>query len=201
MNTLFTIGHSNHGIEAFLALLAGHGVTVLADVRSRPYSRLFPHFCQAPLRLSLKAAGCAYLFLGRELGARPEDPACYAGGRVDYEKLAATGLFRQGIERLRGGAPDHRIALMCAERDPLDCHRALLVSRALHAAGLRVQHILADGALESHVASEARLRALAGLPESDMFHGAAETLALAYRLRAHRLAYQAPGSAGDEDTP
>jgi len=198
MNTIFTIGHSSHDIGAFLALLARHGVTALADVRSQPYSRRFPQFCDEPLRLALKSAGMAYVFLGKELGARVEDPACLVEGRVDYERLAKTGPFLRGLQRVREGADSHRVALMCAEREPLDCHRALLVARHLHASGLDVRHILADGGLETHAASEARLRQLAGLPEQDFFSDAAQTLALAYRLRARNLAHHLPTN-GDEE--
>ena len=200
MNPVFTIGHSSHSLEAFLALLARHGVTALGDVRSQPYSRRFPHFCADPLRQALKAAGLAYVFLGKELGARSDDPACLVEGQVDYELLARTGRFVQGIQRVREGAGAHRVALMCAEREPLDCHRALLVARRLHADGLEVRHILADGGLEAHAESETRLRAMMGLPVADFFSDAAETLAAAYRLRARKLAFQCSSTSDAEES-
>ena len=165
---VLTVGHSNHALEAFLDLLAGHGVTALADVRSAPYSRFNPQFNRKALSASLSASGVAYVWLGRELGGRPDDPACYDDGAVRYDRLARTALYRAGIERVRRGAAEHRLALMCAEKDPLHCHRALLVSRSLKDQGLEVAHILADGRLETHESVMDRL--LASLPaDKDLF--------------------------------
>ena len=145
---VLTVGHSNHPPETFLALLTRHGVTALGDVRSAPYSRFNPQFNRKALSASLAAGGIAYVWLGRELGGRPDNPDCYEDGAVRYDRLARTPLYREGIDRVLRGAAAHRLALMCAERDPLHCHRTLLVSRSLEEEGLEVAHILADGALE-----------------------------------------------------
>ena len=147
---ILTIGHSNHSLERFLALLAKHRVTAVADVRSAPYSRFRPHFNRDALAAALMAQGIGYAFLGRELGGRPADPDCYQDGRVDYERVARTSGFRDGVARIIGRAARDRTALMCAEKEPLDCHRTLLVARALDDAGVAVVHILADGELEPH---------------------------------------------------
>ncbi len=156
---ILTVGHSNHSWEAFLALLTRHGVTALGDVRSAPYSRFNPHFNRKALSASLSASGIAYVWLGRELGGRPDDRACYEDGELRYDRLAQTALYREGIERVLRGAAEHRLALMCAEKDPLHCHRALLVSRSLEERGLEVAHILADGGLEPHDSAMDRLLA------------------------------------------
>ena len=115
---------------------------LLADVRSTPYSRFNPQFRRDALAASLSQNGIEYLFLGEELGARSKDRACYEQGRVSYRKLADTELFRQGIERLLVAAKTHTTAIMCAEKDPLDCHRTILVARALQARGESIAHIL-----------------------------------------------------------
>ena len=128
---VYTIGHSTHPIERFIELLKMHSITAICDVRSAPYSRMNPQFNREPLRDTLKEAGIAYVFLGEELGARSKDLSCYRNGKVDYELLARTELFHSGLERVREGARTHRIALMCAEKDPLDCHRTILVARNL----------------------------------------------------------------------
>ena len=156
---ILTVGHSNHSWEAFLALLTRHGVTALGDVRSAPYSRFNPHFNRKALSASLSASGIAYVWLGRELGGRPDDRACYEDGELRYDRLAQTALYREGIERVLHGTAEHRLALMCAEKDPLHCHRALLVSRSLEERGLEVAHILADGGLELHDSAMDRLLA------------------------------------------
>lgn len=186
---ILTIGHSTHTLERFIALLKQHDVTAVADVRSAPYSRFHPHFNKAALERSLTAEGIRYVFLGRELGARPDDTACYEKGRVQYARLARTDAFRQGIERLRRGAAKHRIACMCAEKEPLECHRALLVARALAEEGMEVAHIHADGRLESHEAAMDRLLDLTGLPRYDLFRSRSELIAEALARQEELVAY------------
>lgn len=186
---VLTIGYSTHSLEAFVALLRQHGVTALADVRSAPYSRFNPQFNKEALKSSLKAHGIKYVFLGLELGARSEDRSCYENGRVQYERLARTDLFLSGIERIVRGANDYRISLMCAEKEPLECHRALLVARALAERGVVVEHILADGSLESHEATMERLLDVVGLPHQDLFRSRDELITEALVRQEERVAY------------
>jgi len=187
---LYTIGHSSHEIVSFIALLRQYGVTALADVRSHPYSRYAPQYCREPLKSALANAGIAYVFLGKELGARSNNPACYRQGKVQYDCLAKESRFSEGIARIVQGMERYCIALMCAEKDPVNCHRALLVARKLFEAGVAVSHIRADGSLETHQAMESRLLALCKLPEGDMFKGREEFVAEAYAIRGERVAYE-----------
>lgn len=202
---LWTIGHSNHSIESFLGLLRQHQITALADVRSHPYSRHLPHFNKAPLQASLVQAGIHYVFLGRELGARPDDPGCYVEGKALYEKIALTPLFLTGIQRLVKGTETHRIALMCAEKDPIACHRTILVCHQLRPFDLDIAHILSDGQLESHADLEERLLQLHNLKplesepqQLDLLDllvpsvpplSKAEMLELAYQRQGDRIAH------------
>lgn len=188
--SVFTIGHSNHPIEKFIELLHLHRIDAVADVRSAPASRFNPQFNKKPLAESLKQAGIAYVFLGRELGARSEDPSTYENGRVQYRKLAATPLFRSGIERVEQGARKMRVSLMCAERDPLDCHRTLLVSRVLERNHVAVKHILADGALESQHDAMRRLLEVEPAGVGDMFDAEEMLIELAVQRREEQVAYQ-----------
>ena len=181
--TVFSIGHSNHPIEDFLGLLRRMEISAVADVRSVPYSKRHPQYRKAPLARTLKDAGIAYVFLGKELGARPDDQSCYVDGRADYDRIAATDAFEEGLRRVEAGAHRHRIALMCAEREPLDCHRTLLVSRHLIRRAVPIQHILPDGSLESGQAAEERLATAVGLAADDLFFDAAERIEEAYRRR------------------
>src|SRR5215471_13851987 len=128
---VYTIGHSTHSLPRFLELLGQHAITAVCDVRSQPYSRLHPQFNRGQLRDALRAAGSRYVFLGKELGARSTDKSCYCNGQVQYGRLAATDEFKHGLERVTKGSRAYRVALMCAERDPLHCHRAILVARQL----------------------------------------------------------------------
>ena len=187
---VLTIGHSTHSIERFLELLQQHGVTAVADVRSVPYSRFQPQFNRETLRAILKQHGIAYVFLGKELGARSDDESCYEHGRVQYRRLAQTPVFRAGIERVRKGSEQHRIALMCAEREPLECHRTLLVARELVAEGLEVVHIHADGRLESHDDAVTRLLQLVGTgPQTSFLQTRDELIDEAYSAQERRIAY------------
>ena len=192
MLEVLTIGHSTHSFERFLDLVRAAGVTAIADVRTLPFSRRHPHFNRDALRDRLRDYGIAYVFLGKELGGRPNDPAFYDDGVADYEKMAATDSFREGLERVVEGAGTHRIGLMCAERDPLDCHRCLLVARALAGGGVSVGHILSDGAIAAHGEIEDRLLALAERRGGDLFATREERLAAAYRSRARKVAYARP---------
>lgn len=155
---VFTIGHSNHRIEAFIALLQQHQITAIADVRSHPYSRYLPHFNQEELKKALAAVAIHYVFLGKELGARPEDLSCYdISGKALYERIASTQLFAVGIQRLLKGATTDKLSLLCAEKDPMTCHRTILVCHKLKQFHLEIHHILSDGSLESQVQLEERL--------------------------------------------
>lgn len=186
---VFTVGHSTHSIETFVSLLKQHGITALADVRSAPASRFSPQFNKDTLAANLKTQGIRYIFLGRELGARPEDPACYENGRVQYGRLAHTELFRQGITRVMRDAAENRLALMCAEKEPLECHRTLLIGRTLHEHGVEVVHILGDGRTESHMAAMERLLDVTGLPREDLFRSRADLIAEAVARQEKRVAY------------
>jgi uncharacterized protein (DUF488 family) len=201
---LFTIGHSNHTAEHFLGLLQRHAIRAVADVRSTPFSRRNPHFNRERLEESLAAHGIAYLILGRELGARASDPAVYRDGRVDYALLAATPLFQAGLEQLLEVALHQRVAILCAEKEPLDCHRAILVARHLAARSVSISHILADGALEPHVATEERLVALARTAPPPLLASKAEriaALARAYEIRGRAVAYSGPPRARPATQP
>jgi uncharacterized protein (DUF488 family) len=157
--TIYTIGHSNHPLEAFLAMLTTHGIEVLADTRSQPYSKYAPHFNANSLRAAVTSRGIGYEFYGRELGGRPESRELYDGdGHVLYGKVAESALFLEGIARVEAEMPAHRMALLCSEENPSVCHRSLLVARVLTGRGISVRHIRASGAVqtEEEIAAERR---------------------------------------------
>ena len=137
----------------------------------------------------MSARGIAYLFLGRALGGRPEDRSCYEDGHVRYDRLARTPLYREGIDRVVEEAEHRRIALMCAEKEPLDCHRTILVGRSLAERGIAVTHIFADGTLEPHDATMDRLLDSMKLPREDLFQHRAAMIEEALALREKRIAH------------
>lgn len=168
-------------------MLRGHGVTALADVRSIPYSRWNPQFNRENIERALEAEGIVYMFLGKELGGRSEDPACQEDGHVRYGRLARTDLFRRGVDRIREEAGRFRLALMCAEREPLECHRTILVARQLASLGYDIHHIHSDGRLESHGEAIDRLIRVLGLAQGDMFRSRQEMVEEAYRRQGERI--------------
>lgn len=200
---VFTIGHSNHSLEAFLELLTPHRVDVLADVRSAPYSRFNPQFSRETLAAWLLAKDIGYAYLGGELGGRPKDPACYENGRVCYARVAETPVFRHGLAEVMDLSVEHRVALMCAEKEPLHCHRTLLVSQALDARSVNVHHILADGTIENHADAISRLLQQYDLnPDGDMFTSREEAISLAIDRHAQEVAYvQQPIRGVEQEVP
>lgn len=187
--SILTIGHSNHPLERFIELLLTHDVTAIADVRSSPYSRLNPHFGREFLKAELKSRCISYAFVGHELGARPKDSACYQEGKVRYRRLAEAANFREGLQRVIRDAKTSRLALLCAEREPLSCHRALLIARELEALGVAVNHILGDGKLQSHSEAMTRLLESLGMFNQHLFQSNEELIADAYALQEQRVAY------------
>ncbi len=186
---VFTIGHSTHTVDEFVGLLRQHGVTAIGDVRSRPFSRHNPHFNREEMERFLRARGIVYVFLGKELGARSHDPSCYERGRIRYDLLARTELFQSGLVRVREQTKTHRLAIMCAEKEPLDCHRTILISRHLEPLGLEVRHILADGTIETHADALARLARQLHMPETHLFLSAQELLSDTYLRQEESIAY------------
>jgi uncharacterized protein (DUF488 family) len=197
---LFTVGHSTHLLDAFLTLLRRHAITAVADVRSSPFSRFNPQYNRDALAESLSGAGIRYVFLGQELGARRAELDCYEGQKARYDLIAQTPLFRHGLDRVRCGIESYRVALLCAERDPLTCHRTILVCRHLrHTAG-PIYHILECDKLEAQADAETRLLSICGLPQHDLFLSREELVEQAYDIQGDRIAYVALPS-NSEDAP
>jgi uncharacterized protein (DUF488 family) len=184
---LLTVGHSNRSADDFLSLVKGAGVTAIADVRSVPFSRRFSWFSARPLSERLMSRGIAYLAFGDALGGRPADPALYCDGIADYEAMAEAPAFRDGLARLSEEMRSHRVCLMCSEREPLDCHRCLLIGRVLARRGCAIGHILGDGIIEAHTATEDRLLTHARA-SADLFHDRSARLNEAYRRRSRSVA-------------
>jgi uncharacterized protein (DUF488 family) len=168
---IFTIGYGHREIETLLADLHTHNIQFLIDVRSQPYSRYKPDFNRKELEQHLDAAGIRYLFMGDTLGGRPNDPACYTNGKVDYDKVARKDFYRRGIDRLQEAfRQQQRLALMCSEGKPEQCHRARLIGRTLADLSIPVAHIDHDGRLITQ--QDVILRLQKGQPSlfGDDFH-------------------------------
>ncbi|MES1180303.1 MAG: DUF488 domain-containing protein [Verrucomicrobiota bacterium] len=190
MNTLFTIGHSDHELATLVQLLRQHKVAVVADVRSQPYSARLPQFNKELLERGLRENGLQYVFLGVELGARRDEAECYVDGQARYELVAKTIAFAKGLQRVRNGLGKFNVALLCAEKDPLTCHRTILVCRHLRGLGFPIQHIHEDGSLEPHEAAEERLLQITGDAEPFLFASHQEQIERAYDRQGLKIAYR-----------
>ena len=155
---IFTIGYGARSLDDFIAALKSNQIDYLADVRSAPYSKFKPEFSKDWLQHHLERAGIRYLFMGDTLGGQPKNPSCHTEGKVDYEKVRAQPFFHAGVERVRNAfAQECRVALMCSEGRPEQCHRSKLIGEVLTEGGIPVMHIDDDGKLVSHRAVIARL--------------------------------------------
>lgn len=188
-NPIYTIGHSNHSEEEFLDLLVQNDINAIADVRSYPYSEYVKWFNREVLAEQLKSKRIHYVFLGRELGGRGTLSERNNKGKVSYEKIAKTKSFKSGLERVCKGSEKYRIALMCSEGKPIDCHRAILIAKKLVEDGYKVIHILKDGDCENHYPdTENELLKLKGFINDD---DSISDLENAYRKQEYKIAYEA----------
>ena len=184
---LFTIGHSTHPTGDFVGMLKQKSIEVVCDVRSRPYSKYNPQYNKETIAGELKNNNIRYIFLGKELGARSDNPDCYANGKVQFRKLIHDPLFQQGLDRLRQGMRKYSVALMCAEKDPLACHRTMLVTRQLRRE-IVVSHILAGGGIESNAEAEKRLMNMLNI-HPDLARNENQCIEEAYDLQGQKIAY------------
>lgn len=189
--TIFTIGHSNHDMPYFIELLKQHNITAIADVRSTPYSEYMTCYNKGKIDIALKSASITYVYLGKELGARPQNQNYYQNGKTDFIKLAQGQEFKLGIERLVQGSKKYCIAIMCAEKEPLDCHRTILICRHLQKNIPNIQHILGDGSLKTHSQIEQDLIDMT--QANNLFNAEKNQAALideAYAMRQQNIAYE-----------
>ncbi len=194
-STIFTIGYANRAIDDFIALLKQHNITALCDVRSSPYSSRNPQYNRELLKQSLKLHNIEYVFLGEELGARSKDTSCYVEGKAVYQKIAATTLFQKGLERIKLGLKKgFMLALMCAEKDPMTCHRTILICRNLRGQGIDILHIIDQQTRETQTELEKRLIAQLKL-YPDMFKDAESNALIerAYDIQGDKIAYVEKG--------
>jgi uncharacterized protein (DUF488 family) len=190
---LFTIGHSQHELRRLVELLEEADVNAVADVRSHPYSRRLPQFNRPDLEEGLRSYGIVYVFVGDLLGGRPAQPDLYdADGRVDYRRVRGEEFFRHGLDRLGRAQEKYRVAMLCAEEDPLDCHRGLMIAPALAERGLPPVHLRGDGSQETNAAMEDRLLAATRLDGLFAWIDEERRAALeeAYRVMARKKAFR-----------
>ena len=188
-SVIYTIGHSTHELDVFIGLLNKHNITAIADIRSVPYSSYNSQFNRDFLSDTLKVHQIHYIFFGQELGARSENPNCYLNGQVQYNRLAELESYKHAIERIISGATEYNIALMCSEKEPLDCHRTILVARSLVTNNCVVKHILADGSIEEHDDTLGRLLEMTKLADNDLLRSYEDRVNEAYKKRENQIAY------------
>jgi len=192
-NIIFTIGHSTHKTADFIELLKRHRISLVCDVRSMPYSRYSHQFNKEIIKQSLLESKIEYLFLGEELGARSKNSSCYDKGKIQYQLLAEDSLFKKGLQRVITEGKKHRLALMCAEAEPLDCHRTILICRELYKtqsfSKSHIQHILSNGSLNTHKEIEGELLKKFKLDHPDMFNSEEKRIEKAYHKQEQKIAY------------
>ena len=186
---IHTIGYAPHTIDSFIATLKKFNITAIADVRSLPYSKFKPEFNRENLKKDLINNCIEYVFLGDNIGARIKAPECYKNGQADYELISKHHLFQEGIERLLKGMGNFSIALMCAEKDPINCHRTILICKYLKKYQIKIYHIIDAHTYEDHAKTELRLMRLFHLEQPDLFMKDSERLEEAYYRQEEKIAY------------
>lgn len=188
---LYTIGHSNHTIEKFVELVSMHSITAVFDVRFHPYSKFNPQFNRETIEEELKKHNIKYYFLGEELGPRSSDQECYINGKVQYSIISNTFQFRQGIDRLLVEMESNRILIMCAEKDPITCHRTILICRHMRQYDIEIKHILENGGIENNSDTEKRLMKTLNISQEqgDLFSSMEERIEKAYDIQGEKIAY------------
>ena len=200
-NTVYTIGYSGYhqDMARFVSDLKVHGINVVADVRTSPYSKFSPEFNREAIQAGLRSAGLKYVFMGDELGARPADRHCYVDGAVDYDRIVAADFFKHGLDRVQTGVSrGYVITLLCAEKDPIDCHRNVLVAHSLAKRGIDIKHLIQLAPNEPAVAeeredTESRMFEECDQGDSrqdDLFMSRDSILDKVYKLRFKKIAYR-----------
>lgn len=195
-NIIHTIGYAAHTIESFIEALRNFNISAVADVRSQPYSRFKPEFNRENLKITLNKNKIEYVFLGDNIGARIKSSECYVNGHADYTSISKNHLFQEGIERLLNGMEKYSIALMCAEKDPINCHRTILICKELKKYKIRISHIIDANTAEDHTETEYRLMKLFNLEQPSLFMKDSERLEEAYFRQGEKISYVAEN--GDE---
>lgn len=186
---IYTVGHSTHTIQDFLKLLKSRGISAIADVRSAPYSRFQPQFNREVLTKSLKESGIEYVFVGDSIGGRSSNEDDYENGRVVYGRLKNSDNFENGLQRVIAGSEKFQLALMCSEKEPVECHRTLLVGQTLFERGTPITHIHGDGSLEKHEDAIQRLLKMFKLDGPDLFRTSEEVVAEALLRQEQKVAF------------
>jgi len=191
-NTVFSVGHSSLDGMEFLELLKAWQISAIADVRSTPWSRRNPQFNRDVLKFELESHGIVYRFMGKGLGGRPTSSELYSNGIADYEKMSKTEIFQESINRVKAAATKHRVALLCSEHDPIECHRCLLVGRSLDDLGVQLMHIISQERAQSQREIERRLLKLTGEDQTDFLRPRGNVISHAYTEWSKRVAYALP---------
>lgn len=190
MIDIFTIGYSTYTIETFINALKKFNITAIVDVRSSPYSKFKPDFNRETLQTMLKKNNIEYVFLGDLCGARIDDRSCYQNGKVDFKMVAASTKFNIGIDRIKKGASKYTVALMCAEKDPITCHRFILICRNLKSDNINLIHILDNAETERQIDSESRLLKKHKMDQPELFRTDDQRLDDSYDLQGAKIAYE-----------
>lgn len=158
VDTVYTIGYSGFKIDDFIKTLKGNNISLVIDVRSTPYSRYYTDYNKENLSIMLEKSHIYYRNYVSEFGARQGERKYYPNGYLDFEMFSKSESFLSGVEKLKKSMEkNYTFALLCSEKDPIKCHRTILVSRAFHIAGYKIIHLMDNGTYVTQEDIEERL--------------------------------------------
>ena len=159
INTIYTIGYSGFSMNDFLNTISSHKISLIVDVRSQPYSRFFPDYNIESLKIFLAQKGIFYRNYDKAFGARQENHSFYSkDGYLDFEQFTKSEQYIYGFEKLvKSMKQDYMFALMCAEKDPINCHRSIMIARTFSNVGYNVIHLMPDDIVMTQQDIEERL--------------------------------------------
>ena len=190
MNPIYTIGYEKSKVEDLISTLTNNSIDVVVDVRSIPYSKYYPSYNKEYFGKKLHDNNIKYLFMGDKLGAKNFSLDTVEGSnKIDYSKIRMKKTFQEGINRLHNGIKKFNICLFCSEKDPIFCHRNILICKELK--GYEVLHLYVYEETETSTDAENRLLTLHGLEQDDMFLNHNDRLEKAYELQSYKIAFEA----------
>lgn len=193
---IFTIGYAGFKIDDFIKILKKYHINSLIDVRSMPFSKFHSEYNKPIFSKVLHDSGIIYRNYKKEFGARQDDRKYYPNGYLDFSMFTKSQVFLEGMDKIIKAIPlGYKFVLMCSEKDPITCHRNIMIAKAFYNNGISINNILSDGSIITQSDIETRLLDMY-YPGRDQLSLFAEQLSLeemiqnSYKFQNEKIGYR-----------